>query len=100
MFPNWSIRCRAWLAEVVDEIARKNQWQEDWFNDAVAFHLSALSDHAVDHLEFGTFPRDGFAAGACDFEAIGRIFACAKTESSAGSWTRFAAKPSGWISST
>ena len=37
---------------------RKNGWQEDWFNDGVAFHLSALADRAGDHLEFGTFPRD------------------------------------------
>jgi hypothetical protein len=52
-----------WLADVVDEIARKNDWANDWFNDAVAFHLSALADHAADHLEFGTFPRDGSAPG-------------------------------------
>ena len=31
--------------------------QEDWFNDGVVFHLSALADRAADHLEFGTFPR-------------------------------------------
>lgn len=52
-----------WLAEVVDEIARKNQWQHDWFNDGVAFHLSSLADRAMDHLEFGTFPRDGSPPG-------------------------------------
>jgi hypothetical protein len=51
-----------WLATVVHEIARENHWQEDWFNDGVAFHLSALADRA-DHLEFGTFPRDGTQAG-------------------------------------
>jgi hypothetical protein len=52
-----------WLAAVVDEIARKNRWQEDWFNDGVAFHLSSLADRAADHLEFGTFPRDGSSPG-------------------------------------
>jgi hypothetical protein len=52
-----------WLAEVVHEIARKNLWQDDWFNDAVAFHLSSLADSAADHLEFGTFPRDGTSPG-------------------------------------
>jgi len=52
-----------WLSDVVDEIARKNDWANDWFNDAVAFHLSELADHAADHLEFGTFPRDGSAPG-------------------------------------
>lgn len=52
-----------WLAVVVDEIAKANGWQKDWFNDAVVFHLSSLADHARDHLEFGTFPRDGTSPG-------------------------------------
>src|SRR5258705_8177898 len=46
-----------WLAKVVREIARENHWNEDWFNDGGAFHLSTLADRAPDHLEFGTFPR-------------------------------------------
>lgn len=52
-----------WLATVVREIATENHWQEDWFNDGLAFHLSKLADNAVDHLEFATFPRDGTAPG-------------------------------------
>jgi hypothetical protein len=52
-----------WLAAVVQEIAEKNSWQDDWFNDGVAFHLSSLADRAADHLEFGTFPRDGSSPG-------------------------------------
>src|SRR5260370_15457177 len=52
-----------WLAMVVDEIARENHWRDDWFNDGVAFHLSQLAENAVDHLEFGAFPRDGNAVG-------------------------------------
>jgi hypothetical protein len=52
-----------WLAAVVHEIAKKNEWQDDWFNDGIAFHLSSLADRAADHLEFGTFPRDGTAPG-------------------------------------
>lgn len=52
-----------WLAVVVLEIAQRNQWAEDWFNDGVAVHLSALADVAADHLEFGTFPRDATPAG-------------------------------------
>jgi hypothetical protein len=52
-----------WLAEVIQQIARKNGWQDDWFNDGVAFHLSSLADSAADHLEFGTFPRDGTTPG-------------------------------------
>ena len=53
-----------WLAAVVDKIAKENGWQDDWFNDGVAFHLSSLADRAGDHLEFGTFPRgDGTPPG-------------------------------------
>jgi hypothetical protein len=47
----------------VKEIAKKNLWQDNWFNDAVASHLSSLADSATDHLEFGTFPRDGTSPG-------------------------------------
>src|SRR3954462_10157737 len=53
----------SWLADVVNEIAKQNNWQDDWFNDGVAFHLSPLADRAADHLEFGTFPRDGTPPG-------------------------------------
>src|SRR5882724_12640492 len=53
----------SWLAAVVNKIARENDWQRDWFNDGVAFHLSALADRAADHLEFATFPRDGSPPG-------------------------------------
>jgi hypothetical protein len=52
-----------WLATVVHEVADRNGWQEDWFNDGVAFHLSSLADSAADHLEFGSFPRDGTSVG-------------------------------------
>jgi hypothetical protein len=52
-----------WLAAVLHEIAEKNDWHDDWFNDDVAFHLSSLADRAMDHLEFGTFPRDGTPPG-------------------------------------
>lgn len=52
-----------WLGTVVGEIAQQNGWDEDWFNDGVAFHLSPLADSAADHLEFGTFPRDSETAG-------------------------------------
>jgi hypothetical protein len=52
-----------WLATIVADIARDRRWADDWFNDAVTFHLSPLADRAADHLEFGTFPRDGGPAG-------------------------------------
>jgi hypothetical protein len=53
----------AWLTAVLHEIARENHWHDDWFNDGVVFHLSSLADRAADHLEFGTFPRDGTPPG-------------------------------------
>jgi hypothetical protein len=52
-----------WLGAVVRAITDENHWREDWFNDGVVFYLSALADRAGDHLEFGTFPRDGTPAG-------------------------------------
>ena len=52
-----------WLRVVVERIGHVNGWSEDWFNDGVTFHLSALADRAADHLEFGTFPRDSSAPG-------------------------------------
>ena len=58
MYPKLERPLPGWLATVVDKIAKENGWQDDWFNDGVAFHLSSLADRAVDHLEFGTFPRD------------------------------------------
>lgn len=52
-----------WLAKIIREIAERNRWNDDWFNDGVAFHLSSLAEHAADHLEFATFPRGGETAG-------------------------------------
>jgi hypothetical protein len=52
-----------WLQDVIAEIAGRHGWDSDWFNDQVAFHLSPLADRAADHLEFGTFPRDGTPPG-------------------------------------
>ena len=47
-----------WLGQTVDRLAKDMGWAADWFNDGVAFHLSALVDRPSDHHEFGTFPRD------------------------------------------
>jgi hypothetical protein len=52
-----------WLRHVLERITVANGWAHDWFNDGVALHLSALADRAADHLEFGTFPRDGSPPG-------------------------------------
>ena len=52
-----------WLDRTVKRIAAETGWADDWLNDGVAFHLSALADRAADHLEFGGFPRDGESPG-------------------------------------
>jgi hypothetical protein len=52
-----------WLRRAVEQIAVANGWAEDWFNDGVASHLSPLADRACDHLEFGSFPREGTSPG-------------------------------------
>ncbi|MBR0958497.1 hypothetical protein [Bradyrhizobium japonicum] len=52
-----------WLERTTADIAARNGWGADWFNDHVVFHLSPLADRAADHLEFGTFPRDGTPPG-------------------------------------
>jgi hypothetical protein len=49
----------AWLTDVVQAIATREGWAEDWLNEAVTFHLSPLADRASDHLEFGSFPLTG-----------------------------------------
>jgi hypothetical protein len=45
-----------WLTSVVAAIAREKGWSEDWFNDAVAFHLSPLAELQRDHLPSAAFP--------------------------------------------
>lgn len=52
-----------WLHQVAGKIAAGRGWASDWLNEGVAFHLSKLATHAADHLEFGTFPRDGSVPG-------------------------------------
>ena len=47
----------AWLSDVVERIARENDWSATWLNDAVGFHLSALAREERDLTGFGTFPR-------------------------------------------
>jgi hypothetical protein len=52
-----------WLTDVVATIALEKDWNDDWLNEGVVFHLSPLADRAKDHLEFGTFPRDSSPPG-------------------------------------
>lgn len=52
-----------WLSHTVKRISKERGWAEDWINDAVSVHLSALATLAGDHVEFGTFPRSDAEAG-------------------------------------
>ena len=70
-----------WLAEVIARIARERGWSEDWFNDAVTFHLSALERAERDLLAFGTFPRDGEAVGLCVMIPTARYMLAMKLKS-------------------
>jgi hypothetical protein len=45
-----------WLTNAVTDIAQKNGWSDNWFNDAVSFHLSAHAQ-TDDLVRWGTFPR-------------------------------------------
>jgi hypothetical protein len=46
-----------WLSDVVAQIARRNDWDENWLNDAVTFFLSRNAQSAKDTVFWGTFPR-------------------------------------------
>lgn len=46
----------AWLTKAVADIAQRNGWSDNWFNDAVAFHLSPHAQ-TDDLVRWGTFPR-------------------------------------------
>ncbi len=70
-----------WLTNVVARIARSNGWDENWFNDAVTFHLSALEQAERDLLAFGTFPRSGEAVGLCVMIPTARYMLAMKLKS-------------------
>lgn len=53
----------AWLNQVIEDIARHNNWSADWLNDAVTFHLSSQATQADDHVLVGTFPRSSEQGG-------------------------------------
>ncbi|TMJ00163.1 MAG: hypothetical protein E6G97_19870 [Alphaproteobacteria bacterium] len=46
-----------WLSRVIADLARRKGWSENWFNDAVMFHLSPLAKPHSDLVPYGTFPR-------------------------------------------
>jgi hypothetical protein len=71
----------AWLTSAVTAIARDKGWAEDWFNDAVSFHLSPLAQLERDHLLFGTFPRRSEAVGLTVFIPTARYLLAMKLKS-------------------
>jgi hypothetical protein len=70
-----------WLTNVVAALARDKGWAEEWFNDAVSFHLSPLAQLERDHLAFGTFPRRSETVGLTVFIPTARYLLAMKLKS-------------------
>ncbi len=67
-----------WLSDVVERIAKKNDWSETWLNDAVTFHLSPRAQADRDLMAFGTFPRRSENVGLCVFVPSARYMLALK----------------------
>lgn len=67
-----------WLAEVVQQVAARNDWSEQWLNDGVSFHLSGLAVPARDLVAFGTFPRRSENTGITVFVPTARYMLALK----------------------
>ncbi len=72
--PQWPI----WLSEIVEQIAKENNWSATWLNDAVTFHLSPLAQADRDLMAFGTFPRRDEKTGLCVFVPSARYMLALK----------------------
>jgi len=46
-----------WLSSVVERVAKRNAWSEDWLNDAVNTFLSPVAQSDKDLVFWGTFPH-------------------------------------------
>jgi hypothetical protein len=67
-----------WLIAAVARIAQRNGWSEQWLNDGVTFHLSALAQAARDLVPFGTFPRGVEKTGLTVFVPTARYLLALK----------------------
>src|SRR5258708_5952481 len=67
-----------WLHNVVGKIAARNRWSDQWLNDGVTFHLSALAVPARDLVAFGTFPRRSEKIGITVFVPTARYMLALK----------------------
>jgi hypothetical protein len=68
----------AWLTDIVHKIAVRSGWSEEWLNDGVTFHLSALAIPARDLISFGTFPRRNEKTGITVFVPTARYMLALK----------------------
>ena len=67
-----------WLADIVAQLAQRNQWSENWLNDAVGPFLSPLARPDDDLIPFGTFPRNTSETGLCVFVPTARYMLALK----------------------
>lgn len=68
----------AWLTDVVQKIAQRNRWSEQWLNEGVTFHLSSLAVPSRDLVSFGTFPRRNEKTGITVFVPTARYMLALK----------------------
>ena len=66
--------------------------QDDWFNERESLSSQfTCGSFTIDHLEFGTFPRDGTPAGlAVSVPSADNILLATQVENLRGSWIRCA----------
>jgi hypothetical protein len=67
-----------WLTDVVQKIAQRNRWSEQWLNEGVTFHLSSLAVPSRDLVSFGTFPRRNEKTGITVFVPTARYMLALK----------------------
>src|ERR1043165_3480090 len=67
-----------WLKQVVESIAIRNGWSNEWLNDGVTFHLSSLAAPSRDLVAFGTFPYRGEKIGITVFVPTARYMLALK----------------------
>ena len=67
-----------WLSDIVERIAKRNGWSEDWLNDAVNAFLSPVARPDKDLVFWGTFPRAADHTGLTVFVPTARYMLALK----------------------
>jgi hypothetical protein len=67
-----------WLSSVVERIAKRNGWSEQWLNDAVSTFLSPVAQPDKDFVFWGTFPHAADKAGLMVFVPSARYMLALK----------------------